>query len=103
MFECSNCKRKLEDGTNFCPKCGVKQDVSDRCPICLENKKLSTLLCGHNVCITCMNRIHQIKQTLKKNLNYNINSKHKIEFIIVDFGSSDGLKEYVLESLSGSG
>tara|TARA_B100000674_G_scaffold467219_1_gene451980 strand:+ start:61 stop:837 length:777 start_codon:yes stop_codon:yes gene_type:complete len=61
MFECSNCKRKLEDGTNFCPKCGVKQDVSDKCPICLENKKLSTLLCGHNICITCMHTCHKNK------------------------------------------
>ena len=49
-------------------------------------------------CITCMNRIHQIKQTLRKNLNDNINSKYKIEFILVDFGSTDGLKEYVLEN-----
>ena len=49
-------------------------------------------------CITCMNRIYQIKDTLRKNLNNNINSKYKIEFILVDFGSKDGLKEYVLEN-----
>lgn len=49
-------------------------------------------------CITCMNRIHQIKQTLKKNLYDNKDSKQKIEFILVDFGSTDGLKEYILEN-----
>ena len=49
-------------------------------------------------CITCMNRIYQIKDTLRKNLDDNINSKYKIEFILVDFGSTDGLKEYILEN-----
>lgn len=44
-------------------------------------------------CITCMNRINQIKQTLIKNLNDNKNTN--IEFILVDFNSSDGLKDYI--------
>ena len=34
-------------------------------PICLENKKLSTLLCGHNVCITCMHSAIKIKMSVQ--------------------------------------
>jgi len=49
-------------------------------------------------CITCMNRIGQIKQTLKKNLDDNKKSKYNIEFILVDFDSKDGLKEYIINN-----
>ena len=44
-------------------------------------------------CITCMNRIDQIKKTLITNLFDNNNPN--VEFILVDFNSSDGLKEYI--------
>lgn len=47
-------------------------------------------------CITCKNRFDQIKNTIKKNLTDNLNSKYKIEFILVDFGSNDGLKNYII-------
>ena len=49
-------------------------------------------------CITCMNRFYQIKDTLKKNLQDNINSKYNIEFVLVDFGSKDGLKNYIIKN-----
>jgi hypothetical protein len=62
MFNCSNCKRKLEEGTNFCPKCGFKQEVQDKCPICLENKELQTLICGHNICGFCINKSFRSKK-----------------------------------------
>jgi len=45
-------------------------------------------------CISCMNRLYQIQQTLRKNINDN-KDFDDIEFIIVDFGSIDGLKEYI--------
>ena len=44
-------------------------------------------------CITCKNRLHQISKTLPQNLKDNKNKD--IEFILVDFSSKDGLKEYV--------
>ena len=47
-------------------------------------------------CITCMNRFNQISKTLLTNLNDNKNEK--VEFVLVDFNSSDGLKEYILNN-----
>jgi hypothetical protein len=49
-------------------------------------------------CMTCKNRLHQIKKTLPKNLSDNKFFKEIIEFVLVDFGSQDGLKEWVLSS-----
>lgn len=44
-------------------------------------------------CITCMNRTKYLKKTLLKNLKFNSNSK--IEFVLVDFNSTDGLNNYI--------
>ena len=44
-------------------------------------------------CITCMNRTNYLKKTLLKNLNDNKNSK--VEFILVNFNSVDGLEDYI--------
>ena len=44
-------------------------------------------------CITCMNRTNYLKKTLLKNLNDNKNSK--VEFILVNFNSVDGLENYI--------
>ena len=49
-------------------------------------------------CITCLNRLYQIKQTLRQNLDDNETFKDLIEFILVDFGSADGLSEWVGEN-----
>lgn len=49
-------------------------------------------------CITCKNRFHQISQTLKNNLDDNRIHRRWVEFILVDFGSDDGLKEWVVSN-----
>ncbi len=49
-------------------------------------------------CITCKNRLWQIRETLPKNLMDNIQNKDKIEFILVDFASDDGLQQWVLDN-----
>lgn len=56
--------------------------------VLLNMKKIS-------FCVTCKNRFHQIKLTLKKNLEDNKALNNEIEFNLVDFGSSDGLQEWV--------
>ena len=43
-------------------------------------------------CISIMNRLHQIKETLRVNID---NSTDNSEFVIVDFNSNDGLKDYI--------
>jgi predicted glycosyltransferase involved in capsule biosynthesis len=43
-------------------------------------------------CISIMNRLYQLKETLRENIN---NSSENSEFIIVDFNSNDGIKEYI--------
>lgn len=49
-------------------------------------------------CITCKNRFHQIKHTLPKNLKDNKKDKDIIEFVLVDFGSTDGLQEWIIDN-----
>ena len=49
-------------------------------------------------CITCKNRLHQIRQTLRQNLEDNKLHQEFIEFVLVDFGSSDGLREWILSN-----
>lgn len=51
-------------------------------------------------CITCKNRFYQIEQTLKKNLDDNRMFKHLIEFVLIDFGSTDGLQEWIKNNFS---
>jgi hypothetical protein len=49
-------------------------------------------------CITCKNRFYQIIQTLKKNLEDNRLHSDWIEFILIDFGSTDGLHDWVMNN-----
>lgn len=51
-------------------------------------------------CITCKNRFYQIAQTLRQNLEDNRDDKDLIEFVLVDFGSTDGLQEWVAENFT---
>ena len=51
-------------------------------------------------CITCKNRFHQISQTLPQNLKDNRDAKDVVEFILVDFGSTDGLQEWIAEKFT---
>ena len=46
-------------------------------------------------CITCKNRMHQIRHTLRKNLQDNRMHSDSIEFVLVDFSSRDGLREWI--------
>jgi len=49
-------------------------------------------------CITCKNQIHQIKQTLFQNMEDNRDSKDFVEFVLVDFGSDDGLQQWIIDN-----
>ncbi|MGV3505113.1 MAG: glycosyltransferase family 2 protein [Adhaeribacter sp.] len=49
-------------------------------------------------CITCMNRLFQLKQTIFKNLEDNA-AYPNCEFVIVNYNSRDGLHEWVTENL----
>lgn len=49
-------------------------------------------------CITCKNRLHQISETLMQNLQDNIAAQKDVEFILVDFASKDGLKDWVIQN-----
>lgn len=45
-------------------------------------------------CIVCMNRLHHLRQTLLTNMLDN-EDYPELEFILVDYNSSDGLEDYV--------
>lgn len=45
-------------------------------------------------CIVCMNRINHLKETLLENIENNISYKN-LEFILLDYNSSDGLEDWV--------
>jgi len=49
-------------------------------------------------CITCMNRLKHLQQTLEKNIhdNYLIG---RVEFILLDYNSQDGLQEWVYNNM----
>ena len=49
-------------------------------------------------CITCKNRFHQISHTLPKNLDDNRMHQEWIEFILVDFGCTDGLRNWIIDN-----
>lgn len=49
-------------------------------------------------CITCKNRLHQISETLPINLLHNAAAADQVEFVLVDFSSRDGLREWVIEN-----
>ncbi len=50
-------------------------------------------------CTVCMNRLHHIKQTLPQNILDNLHYPH-VEFLVLDYNSSDHLKEWILSELS---
>lgn len=49
-------------------------------------------------CITCMNRLSHLEQTLVKNIQDNY-LKDRVEFILLDYNSQDGLEEWVHNNL----
>lgn len=46
-------------------------------------------------CIACKNRFSQISQTLGVNLLHNHEQEEIVEFVLVDFASEDGLKDWI--------
>ena len=55
VMEEINCLKclKLVPFTNFCQNCGTKLPKISNCPICLEDKPLKIIICGHGVCLDC--------------------------------------------------
>ena len=49
-------------------------------------------------CIVCMNRLYHLKETLIKNIEDNI-SYEKLEFILLDYNSTDGLEDWVKSNM----
>ncbi len=46
-------------------------------------------------CITCRDRMWQIRETLPKNLKDNYGHSDRVDFVLVDFASCDGLRDWV--------
>lgn len=49
-------------------------------------------------CIVCMNRLHQLKETLIKNITDN-SDYEKLEFVVLNYNSEDGMDEWVRQEL----
>lgn len=47
-----------------------------------------------SICTVCMNRLSDLQQTLPKNLEES-RSYPKVEFVLLDYGSQDGLRDWV--------
>lgn len=58
----------------------------------LTKKKIS-------FCITCMNRLCHLKDTLKKNIENNY-LPEDVEFVLLDYNSSDHLEQWVKDEMS---
>jgi glycosyltransferase involved in cell wall biosynthesis len=52
-------------------------------------------------CISCKNRFEQISKTLPQNLADNHLHRDLVEFVLVDFGSTDGLTEWIINQFPG--
>lgn len=51
-------------------------------------------------CTTCMNRVEHLQKTLPQNVKNNSDYSN-IEFVILDYNSTDGLEQWMRKSLSG--
>ena len=51
-------------------------------------------------CIVCMNRLHQLKETLLQNITDNVDYD-ELEFVVLDYNSEDGMEEWIKTNLSG--
>ena len=50
-------------------------------------------------CIVCMNRLHQLKETLIKNITDNANYE-QLEFVVLNYNSEDGMDEWIRQELA---
>ncbi len=57
----------------------------------MESKSIKQKI---SFCTVCMNRLDHLKQTLPKNIKDNIGYGN-VEFLVLDYNSSDGLEEWV--------
>jgi len=57
----------------------------------METKKIA-------FCITCMNRLNHLQQTLEKNIRDNY-LPEEVEFVLLDYNSKDGLEEWVRQNM----
>ena len=51
-----------------------------------------------SVCTTCMNRLCDLRKTLPENLN---DTYDNVEFVLLDYGSTDGMAEWVKSEMMG--
>ena len=49
-------------------------------------------------CITCMNRLHHLQQTIEENIQDNY-LPDAVEFVLLDYNSKDGLKEWIWKNM----
>ena len=52
-----------------------------------------------SLCTVCMNRLHHLKHTLKKNIECNLNHPN-FEFVLLNYNSSDNLNHWIRENFS---
>ena len=72
---CHKCKKKNLQDANFCCRCGINLIKSlKKCSICLEEKTLEILICGHLICRKC---------------TYEFRSKPKYHFLDFDYLKAD--------------
>ena len=50
-------------------------------------------------CIICMNRLHQLKETLLINIEDN-QDYDELEFIVLDYNSQDGMEQWIKDNMS---
>ena len=61
------------------------------------NNGYSTLMKQISFCITCMNRLKHLQETLEKNIdNFLVD---EVEFVVLDYNSQDGLEEWIAQSM----
>lgn len=50
-------------------------------------------------CVVCMNRLHQLKQTLLQNITDN-EDYDELEFLVLDYNSHDGMEDWIKQHMS---
>jgi len=53
-----------------------------------------------SLCTACMGRLHDLRQTLQKNIAANADYP-SVEFVLLDYNSADGLEKWVADNLLG--
>lgn len=60
-INCDKCLQ-LVPFTNFCQNCGTKLPKVSKCPICLEEKILKIINCGHGICLECYKMTYKMNK-----------------------------------------